>query len=216
MSATEGPAAGAPAAGAPAAGAPAAGAPAAGARAGDDWSVALLAVARGRDRRAFAALFAQFAPRVKAFMMRAGMAPAAAEEIAQEAMLAVWRKAELFDAARASAATWIFAIARNLRIDAARREGRANACLDHDGDGLLMPDPAPMGDALLLCAEREGAVRAALAALPEEQAAIIRLSFFEEQPHGQIARQLHIPLGTVKSRVRLAVARLRKALEERP
>ena len=195
-------------------------APAASPGVGDEWSRALMAIAHGRDRAAFQRLFQHFAPRVKTYVQRAGMAPAAAEEIAQEAMLSVWRKAELFDAARASAATWIFAIARNLRIDAARREGRANAVLDRDGEAgssaHAIPDPAPLGDEVLLCAEREGAVRSALAALPEDQATIIRLSFFEDQPHASIARDLHIPLGTVKSRVRLAVARLRKLLEERP
>ena len=184
----------------------------------DAWSTALLAIARTRDRGAFEALFQHFAPRVKSYMMRGGMAAAVAEEIAQEAMLSVWRKAELFDATRASATTWIFAIARNLRIDAARRDVRADALLDRDGASLAAslaaPDPAPLGDAVLLCAEREGAVRSALASLPEDQATIIRLSFFEDQPHAQIARELHIPLGTVKSRVRLAVVRLRKALEE--
>ena len=190
-------------------------APAALPAAGDAWSGALLAIARNRDRRAFEALFQHFAPRLKAYMMRAGLSPFAAEEIAQEAMVNVWRKAGLFDAGRASAATWIFAIARNLRKDMARRESRAAAYLDAGADSLATPDPAPMGDAVLLGAERDGAVRAALAGLPADQATIIRLSFFEDQPHASIARELNIPLGTVKSRVRLAAARLRKALEGR-
>ena len=181
---------------------------------GDAWSPALLAI--GRDRAAFERLFTHFAPRIKTYMARIGMAPAAAEDIAQEALLTVWRKAELFDPARASAATWIFAIARNLRIDAARREGRSHGLLDHDGDMLAAADPAPLGDEIMLRAQSEGAVRGALAALPEDQARIIRLSFFEDQPHASIARELSIPLGTVKSRVRLAVVRLHKLLEERP
>lgn len=206
--------------------------PAADVSTGDEWTVALLAIARNRDRQAYQRVFLHFAPRVKSYMMRAGMAPSAAEEIAQDAMLTVWRKAELFDAGRASATTWIFAIARNLRIDAARREGRAHSRNDASGanlagnlagnlaanlaDSLAVPDPAPLSDAVLVRAEAEGLVRSALAALPQDQATIIRLSFFEDQPHARIAHDLHIPLGTVKSRVRLAVARLRKLLEDRP
>ena len=181
---------------------------------GDAWSPLLLAVARNRDRAAFEQLFTHFAPRVKAYMLRAGLAPDAAEEIAQEALVSVWRKAELFDAARAGATTWIFAIARNLRIDAARRDSRSNAFLDRDADSLGKADPAPLSEALMLAAESDRLVRGALAALPQDQAAIIRLSFFEGQPHASIARELGIPLGTVKSRVRLAVGRLRKLLED--
>ena len=181
----------------------------------DAWTALLIAMARDVDRQAFARLFEFFAPRIKSHMLRGGMAPAAAEEIAQEAMLSVWRKAALFDPARASAATWIFTIARNLRIDASRRDSRWNAAADTD-----MPageqDPAPLADEIARTAEREALVRGALADLPEDQARIIQLSFFEDKPHAAIARELDIPLGTVKSRVRLAVARLRKLLGDQP
>jgi len=179
--------------------------------ASDEWNRLVVAIAEGRDRAAFEALFGHFAPRIKSYMLRGGMPPAAAEEIAQEAMLNVWRKAALFDPARASAATWIFTIARNLRIDASRRDIRRTAAQEAE---IPQPEPVSMADDMALTAEREASVRMALADLPEEQARIIHLSFFEDKPHAQIARELAIPLGTVKSRVRLAVVRLRKLLGE--
>ena len=176
-----------------------------------EWNRLVVAIAERRDRAAFEKLFGYFAPRLKSYMLRGGMPPAAAEEIAQEAMLNVWRKAALFDPARASAATWIFTIARNLRIDAGRRDTRRTAAQEAE---IPQPEPVSMADDIALAAEREASVRGALADLPEEQARIIHLSFFEDKPHAQIARELAIPLGTVKSRVRLAVVRLRKLLGE--
>lgn len=170
----------------------------------------LLAVARNEDRQAFARLFQYFAPRLKSYLMRPGMTPGAAEEIAQETMLTVWRKASYFDPARAGAATWVFTIARNLRIDHQRRYHRPD---DGAIDPSDEPDQPPSGEAILLTAEREAKVREALKTLSEDQATIVRLSFFDETPHAEIARVLDIPLGTVKSRVRLAMGRLRAFLD---
>ncbi|MDP2412226.1 MAG: sigma-70 family RNA polymerase sigma factor [Pseudolabrys sp.] len=167
------------------------------------------AVAAGQDRDAFAALFDYFAPRIKGFLIRANTPPAAAEELAQEAMLTVWRKAAQFDRSRAGAAAWIFTIARNLRIDVARREQRARL-LDLEADDDLEP-PAPP-DALLLAVERESRVQAALRVLSDDQMRVVRLSFFEGKPHADIASELELPLGTVKSRIRLAMNRLRELL----
>jgi RNA polymerase sigma-70 factor (ECF subfamily) len=167
------------------------------------------AIAQRRDQTAFADLFAYFAPRVKAWMLRAGSNPTAAEELAQETLLAVWQKARLFDPTRAGASTWIFTIARNLRIDAARRER-------HPSD--LMPDPvqedaAPMqADRILAISQQETRIRAALSVLPPDQADVIRKAFFEDKVHAQIEKELGIPLGTVKSRLRLAINRLRLVL----
>ena len=166
-------------------------------------------VAQRRDRAAFAALFAFYGPRVKAWMVRAGTSPAAAEELAQEAMLVVWQKAHLFDPARAGASTWIFTIARNLRIDALRRER-------HPSD--LMPQlaedaEAPMqADRVLAMTQQEARIRSALSLLPADQADVVRKAFFEDKVHAEIEKELGIPLGTVKSRLRLAMARLRAAL----
>jgi len=168
----------------------------------------ILAVASRRDRAAFARLHAWFAPRLAGFLARKGTADV--EELVQETLLAVWRKADLYDPTQASASTWIFTIARNLRIDAARRAGRATFVdvADHDE-----ADDSPDGEALLLAGERETRVRAALATLPPEQADVVRMTYFTEKPQVEIARDLGIPLGTVKSRLRLAANRLRTLLE---
>jgi RNA polymerase sigma-70 factor (ECF subfamily) len=164
------------------------------------------AVAAG-DRGAFVVLFGYFAPRIKTFLIKRGASAAEAEEFAQEAMLSLWRKAGQFDPARATAAAWIFAIARNLRIDAQRRTRPLP-----EPDPALAPDPAPGADALLAEAERALRVRAAIATLSGEQAEALRLAFFDERSHSEIEAALGIPLGTVKSRLRLAITRLRAAL----
>ena len=164
-------------------------------------------VATCRDRTAFAALFGHFAPRVKAWLMRQGASPSQAEDLAQEALLTVWRKAALFDPAKASAGTWVFTIARNLRIDAIRRERRPE--LDPDD---FMPEAEPDPDDAITLADGEGRLRVAMRDLPPDQVAVIEMSFFADKPHSQIAIELGIPLGTVKSRLRLAMARLRGAM----
>lgn len=172
-----------------------------------DFGGLILRIAASADRAAFAALFQHFAPRVKSYGLRLGATAAAAEELAQDTLLAVWRKAARFDPARASASTWIFTIARNLRIDAVRRE-RPAPPPDDDAD------PSPLADTLLSGAEQDGRVRRALDSLPPEQLEVIRLSFFSEAPHAAIAETLGLPLGTVKSRLRLAMTRLRGLLED--
>jgi RNA polymerase sigma-70 factor (ECF subfamily) len=166
-------------------------------------------VAECRDRAAFATLFGHFAPRIKAYLLRLGAPAAAAEDLAQEAMLSLWRKAHLFDPAKASAATWLFTIARNLRIDALRREKRPE--IDPED---LMPDAGPDADDAIALQDGEGRLRLALKTLPPDQIAVIELSYFADKPHSQIAGELGIPLGTVKSRLRLAMARLKQAMGE--
>ncbi len=168
-------------------------------------------VAEARDRAAFGALFDHFAPRIKSYLMRLGAPGPQAEDLAQEAMLSLWRKAHLFDSSKASAATWLFTIARNLRIDAIRREKRPE--LDPQD---FQPDAEPDADDALTLAADEGRLREALKTLPPDQAAVIEQSFFADKPHSQIASEQGIPLGTVKSRLRLAMARLKAALGEMP
>jgi len=174
---------------------------------------ARLIVAVGRkDRDAFSVLFEYFAPRVKAMMMRAGVPEQRAEDLAQDTMLAVWHKAHLFDPAGAGPSAWIYTIARNLRIDALRREQRAQRA---EGEALQHPESEqPLPDARLSASEAEEKVRAGLANLSEEQMKVVTLSFFENRPHPEIVQALGIPLGTVKSRLRLAMKRLRTLLEE--
>jgi len=169
----------------------------------------LIRVAQDRDRAAFAALFSHFAPRVKAYLLKLGASPALAEDLAQEALLNVWRKAHLFDPAKASAATWLFTIARNLRIDAVRRERRPEL----EPDDFLPESPAGADDVMAL-ADDELRLRVALKDLPPDQVQVVELSFFADKPHSQIADELGIPLGTVKSRLRLAMTRLKRALGE--
>jgi RNA polymerase sigma-70 factor (ECF subfamily) len=178
------------------------------ATAGETFAELIAAIAVRADRSAFAALFGHFAPRVKSYMLRLGAPPPLAEELAQETLLAVWRKAGAFDAAKAAPSTWIFTIARNLRIDAARRERRGEA-LDDPTDA---PDADPAPDAALVAAQSGGRIRHALQKLPPEQAEVVRLAFFSDKPHSEIAAELALPLGTVKSRLRLAMARLRELL----
>ncbi|MEJ0026480.1 MAG: sigma-70 family RNA polymerase sigma factor [Rhizomicrobium sp.] len=170
-------------------------------------------VAQVRDKAAFQLLFDHFAPRVKGYLMRLGAGNAVAEDLAQEAMLAVWRKAAMFDPAKASASTWIFTIARNLRIDAIRKERRPEP---DPSDPSLLPDAERSADETMDWAKAEDRLRAALAGLPREQSRIIELSFLAKKPHSLIAVELGLPLGTVKSRIRLAMARLRLQLGDGP
>lgn len=171
------------------------------------------AIAARQDRAAFAELFRCFAPRVKAYLLRLGAPPPTAEDLAQETLLTVWRKAALFDPAKAGVSTWVFTIARNLRIDALRREGRPEVPHDEVADAA---DPAPQADDMLLLSQNQARVRAAIEALPAEQADVVRLSFFADKPHREIERELGIPLGTVKSRLRLAMGHIRSFLGEKP
>lgn len=176
-----------------------------------DYSELIVAVAHTADRAAFTTLFAHFAPRVKAYLMRTGSDDAVADELAQEALLSVWRKAASFDPARATAATWIFTIARNLRVDRFRKEWRDVAAGDDMPDAI---DEAAAPDETLSGDERGERVRKALRTLPADQIKVIELSFFEEAPHAEIAKALGIPLGTVKSRIRIAMTKLRALLGE--
>jgi len=169
-------------------------------------------VAAEGDRQAFAALFRFYAPRLKSFLGRQGYGEIECEDLVQETMLNIWRKASSFDPVKAGASTWIYTIARNLGIDRRRREGRGGAW--HELTAFDETDPDPSVEARMIATQSESRVRAALTTLPDEQAAVIRMTFYGENPQAEIARTLGIPLGTVKSRVRLALARLRKTMED--
>ena len=176
------------------------------------WDEALVAVAQHQDRAAFARLFGHFAPRVKRYLMQGGSPETQAEELTQEALAAVWRKAALFDPAQAAASTWIFTIARNLRVDALRRRQGIEA-MDEDFDFDQVLADEPDADERLHTARLHERLRGAFARLTPDQQQVLHLSYFNDEPHARIAAELGIPLGTVKSRVRLAVARLRRLLE---
>ena len=175
------------------------------------------AVAESADRTAFAALFTFFAPRIKSFLKRGGASDTLAEELAQETMVVLWRRAAKFDPTRAQVSTWLYTIARNLRIDHHRRAAHAPVEPPDEWDPEQQPADAHLApDELLLAAQRGDRVREALAELPTEQAQVLRLAFFDERPHARIAQDLGIALGTVKSRIRLAVKHLRRILERYP
>ena len=167
------------------------------------------AIADGRDREAFAELFRYFAPRLRGFGLRRGVDAGAAEELAQETMLTVWRKAESFDPGRATVSTWIFTILRNKSIDLFRRETYPEADLSEVSD-TAADDRSP--DESLSLSEASRAVSSVMKSLPHEQLAIVRKAFFEGKSHRAIADEMKLPLGTVKSRIRLALALMRVAL----
>jgi len=174
----------------------------------DDWVACMSAIREARDEAAFARLFGHFAPRVKAFLMRSGADATLAEECAQEAMATLWHKAHLFDPARASVATWVFTIARNRRIDALRRQKRPEP-----EDLAWGPEPEPDQADVLALQQESDQLGVALAQLPEKQRELIEKAYFGDLTHSEIAEQTGLPLGTIKSRIRLALDRLRHAMK---
>jgi RNA polymerase sigma-70 factor, ECF subfamily len=169
------------------------------------------AVAADRDREAFAQLFRYFAPRLKGLGLRRGVDVRAAEELTQETMLTVWRKADTFDPGRATVSTWVFTIVRNKRIDLFRRESYPEVDLS-EASGTPTEDRPP--DESLSMSEASSALRTVMKTLPKEQLEIVRKAFFEDKSHRAIAEEMKLPLGTVKSRIRLALARMRVAMPE--
>jgi RNA polymerase sigma-70 factor (ECF subfamily) len=166
-------------------------------------------VARQQDRQAFIALFEHYAPRIKGFFIKGGLSADIADELAQETMLTVWHKAATYNPAISNANTWIYTVARNKRIDYFRRRGRPEP--DHN-DPLMAPDEPPAPDQALSQSQDNEALAAAIRELPDEQADIIRQSYFEDKTQADIAAETGLPLGTVKSRIRLALERLRHHL----
>lgn len=171
----------------------------------------LVAVAGRQDRAAYSELFAYYAPRVKSYVLRLGADNALAEEIAQDVMVTVWRKAGLFDRTQASVSTWIFRIARNRRIDLFRRAKRPE--LDPEEE-MILPSGIVAPDEHVEALETEARVRAAMKDLPEEQLSLLRLAFYDGLSHREIADRLDVPLGTVKSRIRLAFAKMKARLDD--
>ncbi len=172
-----------------------------------DWNAAIRRIRDDRDRSAFADLFQHFAPRIKAFLMKSGADPAMAEECAQDVMVTLWRKAHLFDPARASAATWIFTIARNRRIDMLRRQRRPEP-----EDLPWGPEAEPDQVEVLALQQDSHRLRDAITALPDAQRTLIERAYFGDLSHSEIATETGLPLGTIKSRIRLALDRLRHAM----
>lgn len=168
-------------------------------------------VATDKDTAAFRILFEAIAPRIKALMLRQGMDNAGAEDVAQETMVILWRKAHFYAEHRGSVFTWAFTIARNLRIDSLRKTRFAFANLAD------VPEPISEDATLLAVTQRhqeDVRVRAALRTLPGKHKEVIELAFIHGLSHSEIAERLGLPVGTVKSRIRMAFGRLRDTLPE--
>ena len=171
------------------------------------WTVCIGRIRDDADEAAFADLFDHFAPRIKGYLIKSGASATLAEECAQDVMATLWQKAHQFDPTRASAATWIFTIARNRRIDALRKSRRPEP---EDMD--WGPEPPPdQADVLALEQASEDLARA-ISALPDKQKTLIEAAYFHDLSHSEIADQTGLPLGTIKSRIRLALDRLRHAM----
>ena len=174
----------------------------------EDWITCVARIRDAQDETAFARLFAHFAPRVKAFLMRSGADSTLAEECTQEVMAALWQKAHMFDPSRASVATWIFTIARNRKIDALRKQRRPEP-----EDLPWGQEPEPDQADVLALQQESDQLGDAIAALPEKQRVLIEKAYFGGLSHSEIAEQTGLPLGTIKSRIRLALDRLRHAMK---
>lgn len=173
-----------------------------------NWVGCMRRVHASRDKAAFAELFRHFAPRVKAFLMKSGADASLAEECAQEVMATVWRKAQLFDPSRASVATWIFTIARNRKIDALRKQRRP------EPEELPWgPEAEPDQEDVVTLQQESEKLGKAIAALPDKQKELIEKAYFGDLSHTEIAAATGLPLGTIKSRIRLALDRLRHEMK---
>lgn len=171
---------------------------------GPDWVVVLTAIARDQDQEAFSALFRNFAPKVKAFLLKSGADESLAEEVMQDVMGTVWRKAEQYDPARASVATWIFTIARNRKIDLLRKYARPQP-----EDLPWGPEEEPDQEDVLGLQQDSARLVEALNSLPAKQRELIERAYYGDLSHNEIAAETGLPLGTIKSRIRLALDRLR-------
>lgn len=172
------------------------------------WVDHMVRIRDHQDQSAFAELFAHFAPRVKGFLMKSGADASLAEECAQEVMATVWHKAHMFDPARASVATWIFTVARNRKIDVLRKQRRPEP--DDLGWG---PEEEPEQAEVMALQQETERLGKAIEELPPAQRELIEKAYFGELSHSEIAAETGLPLGTIKSRIRLALERLRHAMK---
>jgi RNA polymerase sigma-70 factor (ECF subfamily) len=172
----------------------------------------LVAVGKSRDRAAFHRLFEHFTPRLRSFLMRGRAPDGALDDLVQDVMVTIWRRAETYDPAKATASTWIFTVARNRRIDLARRS-RPEVDLDDPATVPEQEDHAPLPDEQTSHTQMAGLIRSALDLLPADQSDIVKLAYLKDMSHSEIAEELALPLGTVKSRLRLALGKLRQAME---
>ena len=179
----------------------------------DEWSECLTLIAENEDRAAFTRLFRHFAPLIKAFALSgSSMSAAHADELVQEVMLKVWQKAKAFNPEKAAASTWVYTIARNCRTDMFRRLQKFDTPLSAED---FIPDQEGEEPFAMLQSRRSGdRIRELMAQLPSDQAQILAKVYMEGKSHAEAAAELDLPLGTVKSRVRLAIQKLQVHMEK--
>ncbi len=176
----------------------------------DELSCHLETIARSQDKQSFSIIFKYFAPRLKSFLIKAGSSEAQAEEVIQEVMIAVWTKSSSYDRTKSSVSTWIYTIARNKRIDKLRKEKRH--FLSESDEGLEIPVESTQENEIF-SAQMTASLKKYMSNLPQEQSNLLKLSYFYNKTHVDISQELNIPLGTVKSRIRLALSKMRHLVE---
>ncbi len=176
----------------------------------DDLTLSVELVGKNQDKLAFNNIFRYFAPRLKSFLVKAGSTDSQAEEVIQEVMIAVWTKSSTYDSNKSSVSTWIYTIARNKRIDKIRKEKRHY--LSESDEGLEIPVDSTQ-EKEIFSAQVSDSLKRYMSNLPEEQSKLLKLSYFYNKTHADISEELKIPLGTVKSRIRLALTKMRHLVE---
>ncbi|MAH88618.1 MAG: RNA polymerase subunit sigma [Pelagibacterales bacterium] len=176
----------------------------------DELSLCINAIGVNQDKQAFSTIFKYFAPRLKSFLVKAGSTDSQAEEVIQEVMIAVWTKSATYDSSKSSVSTWVYTIARNKRIDKIRKEKRHY--LSESDEGLEIPVDSTQ-EKEILSAQLSSSLKKYMSNLPKEQSKLLQLSYFYNKTHADISEELKIPLGTVKSRIRLALTKMRHLVE---
>jgi RNA polymerase sigma-70 factor (ECF subfamily) len=176
----------------------------------EDLTLCVELIGKNQDKLAFNSIFRYFAPRLKSFLVKAGSTDTQAEEVIQEVMIAVWTKSSTYDSNKSSVSTWIYTIARNKRIDKIRKEKRHY--LSESDEGLEIPVDSTQ-EKEIFSAQVSNSLKKYMSNLPEEQSKLLRLSYFYNKTHADISEELKIPLGTVKSRIRLALTKMRHLVE---
>ena len=176
----------------------------------DDLTLSVELVGKNQDKLAFNNIFRYFAPRLKSFLVKAGSTDTQAEEVIQEVMIAVWTKSSTYDSNKSSVSTWIYTIARNKRIDKIRKEKRHY--LSESDEGLEIPVDSTQ-EKEIFASQVSNSLKKYMSNLPEEQSKLLKLSYFYNKTHADISSELKIPLGTVKSRIRLALTKMRHLVE---
>ena len=176
----------------------------------EDLTLCVELIGKNQDKLAFNSIFRYFAPRLKSFLVKAGSTDSQAEEVIQEVMIAVWTKSSTYDSSKSSVSTWIYTIARNKRIDKIRKEKRHY--LSESDEGLEIPVDSTQ-EKEIFSTQVSNSLKKYMSNLPEEQSKLLKLSYFYNKTHTDISTELKIPLGTVKSRIRLALTKMRHLVE---